>query len=149
MDNILRQITYANSSDSPPASAQIDWTFDDGNTGDQGTGGALQATGSTTVSITAVNDAPTFIDGSVGNWNFDEGSGDSIVESAIGISTGTLGSTAGADANDPTWTTGKFGQALHFDGVDDYVEIADAPGIDISGPRVFRIVVDETRLRPK
>ena len=88
-----------------------------------------------TISYTAVNDAPTFIDGSVGNWNFDEGSGDSIVESAIGISTGTLGSTAGADANDPTWTTGKFGQALHFDGVNDYIEIADAPGIDISGPQ--------------
>ena len=37
---------------------QIDWTFDDGNTGSQGIGGALTATGSTTVSITAVNDAP-------------------------------------------------------------------------------------------
>ena len=86
-----------------------------------------------TIDVTAANNAPTFIDGSIGNWNFDEGSGDSIVESAIGISTGTLGSAAGADANDPTWTTGKFGQALHFDGVEDYVEIADAPGIDISG----------------
>ncbi|MCP4965325.1 MAG: BspA family leucine-rich repeat surface protein, partial [bacterium] len=60
VDNILRQITYSNSSDAPPASAQIDWTFDDGNTGSQGTGGALQATGSTTVTITAVNDAPDF-----------------------------------------------------------------------------------------
>ncbi|MCP4334799.1 MAG: VCBS repeat-containing protein, partial [Gammaproteobacteria bacterium] len=60
VDYILQQITYANSSDTPPATAQIDWTFDDGNTGSQGTGGALQATGSTTVTITAVNDAPTF-----------------------------------------------------------------------------------------
>ena len=59
VDNILRQITYANNSDAPPASAQIDWSFDDGNTGAQGTGGALTATGSTTVTITAVNDAPT------------------------------------------------------------------------------------------
>ncbi|MCP5092999.1 MAG: hypothetical protein GY949_18960, partial [Gammaproteobacteria bacterium] len=60
VDNILRQITYANSSDAPPASAQIDWAFDDGNTGSQGTGGALQVLGSTTVTITAVNDAPNF-----------------------------------------------------------------------------------------
>ncbi|MCP5090822.1 MAG: VCBS repeat-containing protein, partial [Gammaproteobacteria bacterium] len=60
VDYILRQITYANSSDAPPATAQIDWTFDDGNTGGQGTGGALQALGSTTVTITAVNDAPNF-----------------------------------------------------------------------------------------
>ncbi|MCP4967101.1 MAG: hypothetical protein GY926_17940, partial [bacterium] len=60
VDNILRQISYANSSDAPPASVQIDWTFDDGNTGGQGTGGALQATGSTTVTTTTVNDAPDF-----------------------------------------------------------------------------------------
>ncbi len=59
VDNILQQITYANSSDTPPTSVQIDWTFDDGNTGAQGTGGALTATGSTTVNITAVNDDPT------------------------------------------------------------------------------------------
>ncbi|MCP3993689.1 MAG: hypothetical protein GY722_01290, partial [bacterium] len=31
VDNILRQITYSNSSDAPPATAQIDWSFDDGN----------------------------------------------------------------------------------------------------------------------
>ncbi|MEW8286385.1 MAG: FG-GAP-like repeat-containing protein, partial [Candidatus Thiodiazotropha endolucinida] len=59
IDNILRQITYSNSNDAPPASVQIDWTFDDGNTGSQGSGGALQAVGSTTVTITAVNDDPT------------------------------------------------------------------------------------------
>ncbi|MEW8539635.1 MAG: Ig-like domain-containing protein [Candidatus Thiodiazotropha endolucinida] len=38
---------------------QIDWTFNDGNAGAQGSGGALQAVGSTTVTITAVNDTPT------------------------------------------------------------------------------------------
>ena len=81
-----------------------------------------------------VNTAPTFIEGAFGNWSFDEGSGDSVAEGAVGISTATLGSTTGADANDPTWTTGMFGQALQFDGVNDYVEVADVPGIDISGP---------------
>ncbi|MES9926148.1 MAG: FG-GAP-like repeat-containing protein, partial [Candidatus Thiodiazotropha endolucinida] len=59
VDNILRQITYSNTNDTPPASVQIDWTFDDGNTGSQGSGGALQAVGSTTVTITAVNDDPS------------------------------------------------------------------------------------------
>ncbi|MCP4900973.1 MAG: hypothetical protein GY906_28730, partial [bacterium] len=59
VDSAMQQIAYANSSDTPPASAQLDWTFDDGNSGSQGTGGALQALGSTTVTITAVNDAPT------------------------------------------------------------------------------------------
>jgi hypothetical protein len=51
VDNVLRQITYANSSNTPPATVQINWTFDDGNTGGQGAGGALQAVGSTTVNI--------------------------------------------------------------------------------------------------
>ncbi len=53
VDNILRQITYANNSDTPPASVQVDWTFDDGDAG-----GALTATGSTTVSITPTIDPP-------------------------------------------------------------------------------------------
>ena len=60
VDNILRQIAYSNSSDAPPTSARIDWTFNDGNSGSQGTGGALAANGNTTVNITAVNEAPTF-----------------------------------------------------------------------------------------
>ncbi|MCP3936225.1 MAG: hypothetical protein GY708_12735, partial [Actinomycetia bacterium] len=59
VDSTLQSIAYSNSSDVPPASAQIDWTFDDGNSGSQGTGGVLQATGSTTVTITSVNDTPT------------------------------------------------------------------------------------------
>ncbi|MEZ5741257.1 MAG: cadherin domain-containing protein [Burkholderiaceae bacterium] len=37
---------------------QIDWAFNDGNAGTQGSGGALQANGNTSVTITAVNDQP-------------------------------------------------------------------------------------------
>ena len=59
VDNILRQITYANNSDAPSGSVKLEWTFSDGNTGDQGSGGDLQAFGSTTVEIAAVNDAPS------------------------------------------------------------------------------------------
>nr|WP_281503908.1 putative Ig domain-containing protein [Aromatoleum anaerobium] len=55
----MQQIAYGNTSDAPPATVQIDWTFSDGNTGSQGTGGALSVTGSTTVEIIATNDAPT------------------------------------------------------------------------------------------
>ena len=50
VNEAMRSIAYSNSSTSPPASVQIDWTFDDG--GDSVTtqgGAALQATGSTTV----------------------------------------------------------------------------------------------------
>ncbi|EMI46059.1 LamG-like jellyroll fold domain-containing protein [Rhodopirellula sp. SWK7] len=62
VNNILQQITYANASDAPPQSVQIDWTFNDGNGGSQGSGGALIASGSTHVEITSVNDAPELDD---------------------------------------------------------------------------------------
>ncbi|MDD1615526.1 MAG: putative rhizobiocin/RTX toxin and hemolysin-type calcium-binding protein, partial [Methylococcaceae bacterium NSP1-2] len=59
VDSVLQHIAYSNTSDTPPASVQIDWTFNDGNADKQGTGGALSATGFTTVNIKEVNDAPT------------------------------------------------------------------------------------------
>ena len=59
VNELLSSIGYANSSDAPPASVQIAWTFSDGNSGSQGSGAALTAAGITTVNITAVNDPPT------------------------------------------------------------------------------------------
>jgi hypothetical protein len=44
VNKAIQQIAYANISDAPPASVQINWTFEDGNTGHQGTGGSLSAT---------------------------------------------------------------------------------------------------------
>ncbi|MBE9039810.1 DUF4347 domain-containing protein [Oscillatoriales cyanobacterium LEGE 11467] len=51
VNQVLQQITYSNSSTTPPASAQINYTFGDGNTGTQGTGNNLSGTGSITVNI--------------------------------------------------------------------------------------------------
>ncbi|MDO8743098.1 MAG: hypothetical protein Q7J30_00870, partial [Candidatus Azambacteria bacterium] len=47
---------------------------------------------------------------------------------------GTLGTTASttADTSDPTPTGGVIGQALSFDGVDDYVSVADSSSLDIT-----------------
>ncbi len=58
---VLQRIAYQNTGDDPPASVQLDWSFGDGNSGDaQGTGANPgTGTGSTTVSITGVNDEPT------------------------------------------------------------------------------------------
>jgi uncharacterized delta-60 repeat protein len=58
VNEAMRDITYVNSSDNPAASVQIDWSFSDGNTGAQGSGGALTAAGLTLVHLTGVNDAP-------------------------------------------------------------------------------------------
>ena len=59
VDSVLQQITYANSSEDPPLSVQINYALNDGNTGSQG-GGPTPGigSGSITVNITAVNDRP-------------------------------------------------------------------------------------------
>ena len=60
VDQALRQITYANANQAPPASVTLSLNLNDGNpTIDQGSGAALSGSGSVTVAITAVNDAPT------------------------------------------------------------------------------------------
>ncbi len=60
--SVMQQIVYANASDNPDnPTVQIDWSLSDGNTGAQGPGGAGVATGSVTVDITQVDDAPTLL----------------------------------------------------------------------------------------
>ena len=51
----------------------------------------------------------------VGHWKLDEGNSTIAADSSGQGVDGTL-------INGPTWATGKFGGALSFDGVDDYVE---------------------------
>jgi hypothetical protein len=56
----------------------------------------------------------------VGLWHFDEGTGDKAYDNSVNGNTGTL-------VNDPKWVAGKFGgNALKFDGVNDYVEVPDS-----------------------
>jgi hypothetical protein len=67
--------------------------------------------------------------GMVGYWNFNEGSGINAADT-LKISNGTLGNTACTPGNGecPTWTTGLVGNALNFDGNNDYVAVPDASG---------------------
>ncbi len=58
VENVVQQITYANASVSPPASVQLEWLLDDGNSGAQGVGGPQTATSGTRVTITQINDTP-------------------------------------------------------------------------------------------
>ena len=51
--------------------------------------------------------------GLIAHWKFDEGSGTTAGDSA-GSNTGTL-------TNGPTWTSGKVGGAIEFDGINDRV----------------------------
>jgi hypothetical protein len=45
-------------------------------------------------------------------WRFDDGSGDTF-KNEVGDKNGILGGK-------PTWVDGKYGKALHFDGIDDF-----------------------------
>jgi len=66
--------------------------------------------------------APT--SGLVAHWKFDEGSGTTAADSA--------GSNTGILSGGPTWTTGKLGNALSFDGSNDAVQIPDSNSLDVS-----------------
>jgi len=57
-----------------------------------------------------------------GSWHFDEGSGTTAYDDSGNGNNGTI---YGA-----TWVSGKFGQALSFDGVDDYVEIPNSASLN-------------------
>ncbi len=54
VDDVLRHITYSHSGDAPPDYVQIDWNFSDGHATTP-----LTATGSSTVTLTGINDTPT------------------------------------------------------------------------------------------
>ena len=56
-------------------------------------------------------------------WRFDEGQGYTAYDSAGSNN----GSVYGAQ-----WTGGQIDGALEFDGEDDYIEVADSPGLDIT-----------------
>ena len=62
----------------------------------------------------------------VGLWHFDEGAGDTAYDSSVNSNHGTLTNMNTANC----WVLGKFGNALSFDGTDDYVQIANESNFD-------------------
>jgi len=66
----------------------------------------------------------------VGEWKFDEGSGQDVLDTSGNNNNGTLGANASVESRDPEWTTGKVGGALRFDGLDDYVAIAPSNSLN-------------------
>jgi hypothetical protein len=60
----------------------------------------------------------------VAEWHFDEGSGIVAADSSGNVNSGTI--------NGATWTTGKIGSALNFDGVNDYVDCGRGASLNIT-----------------
>ena len=63
------------------------------------------------------------IDGVVGSWHFDEGSGTTAYDTSGNDNDGTL-------KNGPQWIDGKYGKALSFDGSDDYVNCGNSSNLN-------------------
>ncbi|MBU4609732.1 DUF4214 domain-containing protein [Achromobacter sp. GG226] len=104
VNEALSAITYANISDRPPASVKIEWTFNDGNTGSQGSGGAGIGTGLSTVNITALNAPPVITSqGGGATASINHADGALVVTQVIATDadsdTVTYAIAGGADAN--------------------------------------------------
>jgi hypothetical protein len=63
--------------------------------------------------------------GLLGYWKFDEGNGNVTMDSSGNNNTGILNGTA-------TWVDGKYGKALSFDGVDNYIAVSQSSSLDIA-----------------
>lgn len=63
--------------------------------------------------------------GLVAHYTFDEGSGATTVDASGNNNTATL--------QGPTWVAGQSGQALSFDGVDDYVDCTASSSLAVGG----------------
>jgi len=98
---------------------------------------AGNVTTSASVSVTVSNAAPP--SGLVAAFGFDEGSGAAVVD-ASGL--GNNGSVSGA-----AWSTsGRYGGALLFDGVDDSVAVPDASSLDLTNNLTLSAWVRPTAL---
>ena len=67
----------------------------------------------------SISDAQLDVEGVVAIWPLDEGSGDKVTDASGNGHDGAFAS------GEPQWVDGKFGKALSFDGVDDWVEMND------------------------
>jgi len=70
--------------------------------------------------------------GPVAEWRMEEGAGTVAHDTSGQASHGNML----PNPNGPTWSTGKWGKGLQFDGLDDYVDVGNPSSLDITGNQV-------------
>jgi glucose/arabinose dehydrogenase len=75
---------------------------------------------STSVIVTVANAIPNL----VAAYAFDEGTGSTASDASGNLNTGTI--------SNPVWVTGRYGNALQFNGFTDWVTVADANTLDLT-----------------
>ncbi|MFA6510028.1 MAG: LamG domain-containing protein, partial [Candidatus Peribacteraceae bacterium] len=78
-------------------------------------------------------------EGLVGYWPFHEGQGTTAVDGSGQGNNGTL-------VGSPAWTTGKRGQTILFDGVDDYISVGNPVSLRITGSQTICMWLYPTNL---
>lgn len=80
------------------------------------------------VTSAEVNQVYLFAPGPNFTMNLEEGTGQNTYDGSSFDHPGTLGSDTTSQSIDPAWIKGKFGNALDFDGTDDYVKVVTTTG---------------------
>jgi hypothetical protein len=81
----------------------------------------------------AINSTNLIDQDTVAYWDFDEGSGQYVNDNSNFKNNGTRGGSTSAQSDDPTWVVGKFGNALHFDGTNDYARVPHSNILAVTG----------------
>ena len=83
-------------------------------------------TSSSSVTVTVSNTTPPPPPGLVAGWSFNENAGTTVKDVSGNANTATF-------QGDPTWTLGRYGAGLRFDGSNDYLTVPNSPTLNISG----------------
>ncbi|MFB6089055.1 MAG: LamG-like jellyroll fold domain-containing protein, partial [Candidatus Aenigmatarchaeota archaeon] len=86
----------------------------------------------------------------VGQWHFDEGSGEKAFDATSHGNNGLLKDSnhSNSDGNTlPTWTDGVYDKALDFDGIDDYLQINNSESLNITDEITLEVWVKDPPIK--